>query len=124
MSDTPVTVLVVDDDAFTAEMTGVMLESAGYDVLIAEGGLEALEMLAEHNTIRMVVSDMLMPFIDGVQLFEELRQQGYTQPFLLLTGEDAEPLRLAHPTMDAILSKDEHLQDSLPKVVGALLVKD
>ncbi len=121
MSDTPVTILVVDDDAFTAELTGLILESAGFEPLIAEGGMDALEKMAENPSICAVVSDMNMPFIDGVQLFEELRQQGFLQPFVLITGEDAAPLRLAHPDVDAIMTKDEQLQETLPGIVASLL---
>jgi len=121
MSDTPVTILVVDDDAFTAELTGLILESAGFEPLIAEGGMDALEKMAENPSICAVVSDMNMPFIDGVQLFEELRQQGFLQPFVLITGEDAAPLRLAHPDIDAIMTKDEQLQETLPGIVDSLL---
>jgi len=121
MTNTPATILVVDDDEFTAELTGMILESAGFDVVIAEGGMAALEKMAEGSVISMVVSDMNMPFIDGIQLFAELREQGFGQPFVLITGEDAAPLRTAHPDIDAVLTKDEHLQDSLPEIVESLL---
>jgi CheY-like chemotaxis protein len=121
MSDKPTTILVVDDDEFTAQLTGMILESADYGVVIAVGGMEALEKMAEDSTICMVVSDMNMPFIDGVQLFAELREQGFNQPFVLLTGDEAAPLRLAHPDMDAVLTKDENLQETLPELVEALL---
>ena len=123
MSDTPATILVVDDDVFTAELTGLILESAGYATIIAEGGLDALEKMAADDTVCIVVSDMNMPFIDGIQLFAELREQGFRQPFVLLTGEDAAPLRLAHPDMDAVLTKDEDLQEALPELVEALLAR-
>ncbi len=121
MSDTLETILVVDDDEFTAQLTGMILDAAGYEVVISEGGMDAMEKMAEDPTIRVVVSDMNMPFIDGVQLFAELREHGYHQPFVLLTGEDAAPLRLAHPDMDGVLTKDEELQETLPEMVGALL---
>ena len=121
MTDTPVTILVVDDDEFTAELTGLILESSGYNPVIAVGGMDALDKIANDPTIRVVVSDMNMPFIDGVQLFAELRQQGFSQPFVLLTGEEAAPLREAHPDLDAVLTKDEQLQDALPEVIEALL---
>ncbi len=121
MSDTPATILVVDDDEFTAELTGMILEAAGYDVVIAVGGMDALDKIAEDPTIRMVVSDMNMPFMDGIQLFAELREHGFTQPFVLLTGEEAAPLRIAHPDMDAVLTKDEDLQETLPEMVASLL---
>jgi len=122
MSDTSATILVVDDDEFTAELTGLILESAGFSTVIAAGGLDALEKMAADPTVRIVVSDMNMPFIDGIQLFAELREQGFRQPFVLLTGEDAAPLRLAHPHMDAVLTKDENLQELLPELVASLLV--
>jgi len=98
-----------------------VLEMAGYETVIAEGGMDALEKIEEHSGIQIIVSDMNMPMMDGVQLFEELRSQGHKQPFILLTGEDAEPLRAAHPQMDAILTKDEHLQETLPGLVESFL---
>ena len=121
MSETPATILVVDDDEFTAELTGLILESAGYETVIALGGLDALEKMAANPSVCIVVSDMNMPFIDGIELFAELRGQGYNQPFVLLTGEDASPLRLAHPDMDVVLTKDENLQETLPELVESLL---
>ena len=121
MTDTPTTILVVDDDEFTAELTGMILEAAGYDVVIAVGGMEALDKIAADPTVSMVVSDMNMPFIDGIQLFAELREQGFLQPFMLLTGDEAAPLRLAHPDIDAVVTKDENLQEMLPEMVEALL---
>lgn len=123
MSDTVATILVVDDDIFTAELIGMLLEMGGYNVVIAEGGMDALEKIAVDPTISMVVSDMNMPIIDGIQLFAELRGNGYTQPFLLLTGEDAAPLRVAYPDMDGVLTKDEDLEDVLPETVRALLLR-
>jgi CheY-like chemotaxis protein len=121
MTDSLTTILVVDDDEFTAELTGMILEAADYNVVIAVGGMDALEKIAADPAIRMVVSDMNMPFIDGIQLFSELRQQGFAQPFVLLTGEEAAPLRLAHPDLNAVLTKDEQLQETLPELVEALL---
>jgi CheY-like chemotaxis protein len=121
MTDTFATILVVDDDPFTAELTGLILESAGYGTVIADGGVDAMEKIVADSSIQAVVSDLNMPFIDGVQLFEELRQQGFAQPFVLLTGEDAAPLRSAHPDIDAILTKDEELQEILPEMVASLL---
>lgn len=123
MNDTPATILVVDDDEFTAELTGMILEASGYGVVIAVGGMEAMEKMAQEPTIRMVVSDMNMPFIDGVQLFAELREHGYNQPFVLLTGDEAAPLRIAHPDMDAVVTKDEDLQETLPDLVETILLR-
>ena len=123
MSDVPVKILVVDDDEFTAEMTGMFLEMAGYETIIAIGGMDALDKIAIDPEIRLVLSDMNMPFMDGIQLFAELRGQGFTQPFVLLTGEESAPLKLAHPNLDAVLTKNEDLQDKLPELVAELLAR-
>jgi CheY-like chemotaxis protein len=116
-----ITILVVDDDAFTAQLTGFVLESAGFSVILAEGGVDALEKMASDPSIAIVVSDMNMPFIDGIQLFAELRGQGDMRPFVLLTGETAAPLRSAHPDIDAVITKDEQLQEKLPELVHSLM---
>lgn len=120
-SDVLPTILVVDDDPFTAQLTGFILESAGYVVLIAEGGMDALEKMAETPSIALIVSDMNMPFIDGLQLFAELRSQGDQRPFILLTGDQAEPLRASHPEIDAVITKDDQLQEQLPQLVQTLI---
>ena len=124
MSSDTITILVVDDDEFTGELTTMILESAGYDTIFADGGPDAMEKLEASPEVRAIVSDMNMPFIDGIQLFAELREQGYAQPFVLLTGEDASPLKLAHPDMDAILTKDENLQELLPEIVESVLSRN
>jgi two-component system chemotaxis response regulator CheY len=64
---------------------------------------------------------MNMPVMDGIELFAELRKNGFSQPFVLLTGEEAAPLRIAHPDMQAILTKDEQLQEALPEIIESLL---
>lgn len=121
MSDKPATILVVDDDPFTAELTGMIIEMSGYEAILAEGGIDALEKLSQTPDVCAVISDMYMPLMDGIQLLAELRQQGFTQPFLLLTGDDAAPLRVAHPDVDGVLTKDEHLQEALPEMLESLL---
>jgi len=121
MSDTAATVLVVDDDPFTAELTAMIIEMSGYETAIAQGAVEALETLDGTPGIALVVSDMNMPLMDGVELFEELRRQGYSQPFLLITGEDAAPQRAIEAGVDAVLTKDDQLQETLPEAVAALL---
>lgn len=117
------TVLVVDDDPFTAELTGMILEASGFAPIIAVGGPEALEKMAENPAVGVIVSDLNMPLIDGVELHDELRRQGCGCPFILLTGEEAAHLRAAHPRIDAVLTKNEQLQQALPETVHALLAR-
>jgi CheY-like chemotaxis protein len=116
MTDSAATILIVDDDLFSAELAGMALEAAGHSVRIAEGALDALEQLAQDPSVRVIVSDLNMPIMDGVQFFHELRQQGFIQPFILLSSQTMAPEGIA-----ALLPKDEHLQDALPEKVAALL---
>jgi len=123
MNSTVAHILVVDDDQFTAEMTGMILESEEYEIILADSGVDALEKLASNPLISIIVSDMNMPFMSGTQLFAEVREQGGKIPFVLLTGDEAAPLLLEHPDMDAVITKDENLQETLPEIVAALLLK-
>lgn len=84
MNKTENRILVVDDDMFTAELTGMALESAGRGIVLAEGGMDALEKISADPGIKIIVSDMNMPFINGIQLFEELRQNDFSQPFVYI----------------------------------------
>ena len=123
MNDAPTRVLVVDDDLFTAELTGMALEAAGYEVVVAEGGLDAMEKISDNPAFGAVVSDMNMPFMSGAELFEELGKLGFGFPFILLTGQDVGELRAAHPGMNAVLRKDEGFQEALVELLAKLFAR-
>lgn len=116
-------ILVVDDDLFTAELTALTLETSGYEVVLADGGMDALEKVADDPLIKVIVSDMNMPLINGVELFEELRQQGFLNPFVLLTGDDVATLKNNHPDIDAVVAKDEQFQELLSSLMETLMAK-
>lgn len=123
MNKTENRILVVDDDMFTAELTGMALESAGFGIVLAEGGMDALEKISADPGIKIIVSDMNMPFINGIQLFEELRQNDFNQPFILLTGGDISDLRNRYPDIDGVLAKDEYFHENLPRLIEKLVEK-
>ena len=66
-----------------------VLAAAGFDVLEAEDGTEALERLSSHPDISLVVSDLRMPKMDGMELLRRLHASGRVPalPFLMFTGE-------------------------------------
>ncbi len=69
------TILLVDDEEIALTVGRAMLEKIGFEVLTAMHGPLALEMFREHgDRIRLVVLDMLMPGMDGVEVFHELRK--------------------------------------------------
>ncbi|MBK1648828.1 response regulator [Rhabdochromatium marinum] len=113
-------ILVVDDDPLAGEMTVAVLEEAGHTCQFAEHGMQALEALVDPAAFELVVSDMNMPLLSGLELFQEMRSQGLETPFVLLTGDDPEPLRARAPGILACLLKDASMEDSLPRLVEQL----
>lgn len=67
------TILVVEDDAVVLALTQRILEGAGYTVLTATGGLEAIQIHQAHkNTVHLVITDVVMPQMNGGQLARSL----------------------------------------------------
>jgi two-component system, chemotaxis family, chemotaxis protein CheY len=87
-------ILAVDDSASIRQMIAVTLKSAGYAVVQATCGTEALE-LAKTNKIDLVLTDINMPNMDGISLIRALRALPafrYT-PILTLTTESATDIK-------------------------------
>ena len=82
------TVLLVDDEAPIRRSLGPYLERSGYRVLLASDGVEALDLLASYQ-MDIIVSDVLMPRMDGRELVRRVRAGGAWTPIILLTQVDA-----------------------------------
>ncbi|HMO95988.1 MAG TPA: response regulator, partial [Tepidiformaceae bacterium] len=80
------TVLVVDDDETVRSVTRRMLEHAGYTVLQAGDGIQALEAYRENPGIDLVLLDMTMPHMDGEETFRELRRLSSDIRVVLTSG--------------------------------------
>jgi PAS domain S-box-containing protein len=81
------TILVVDDDHLVRRAVSSTLKHAGYLVLEASSGMEAIAMYREHGSIiRGVVLDMIMPGLNGMATFHELRQINPHVNVLLMSG--------------------------------------
>ena len=83
-------ILAVDDSASMRQMVGVTLRSAGYDVVEATDGQEALDYARQH-AVDLVLTDVHMPRMDGIRLVSELRTLPTYRltPLLLLTTESS-----------------------------------
>jgi CheY-like chemotaxis protein len=66
-------VLVVDDDTAVRDVVRTMLETAGYDVAVAENGREALEML-QPGDFHLIITDLVMPEKEGIETIKAIRK--------------------------------------------------
>ena len=108
------TVLVVDDEPEVRRVSRMLLEREGYQVLEAGDGSEALSLLATHPQraeIRLVLTDVVMPGLSGIQLAQKVIEQRSDMRFLFMSGYSAdlaieERLLLAKPfTSDELVSR-------------------
>lgn len=78
--------LVVDDEPLLREILSDILTERGYTVLEAENGQEALSILSEKKEVSVVFSDIRMPVMDGVTLFDNVKKKYPHVAFILMTG--------------------------------------
>ena len=80
-------ILVVEDNKSLLRLMKTRLEQAGYKVLQAQNGQEALEIL-EDQQVDLMISDIMMPLMDGFELIESLREANFNLPILMVTAKE------------------------------------
>lgn len=118
-------ILVVDDDAFVREMLSSILETSGYAVETAENGAEAIEKYIRDPGIALIVSDVNMPEMDGIQLIKELRKKSLDVPIIMVTSVSSISVAvdaLSSGAIDYVL-KDEGIQETINITVKRALAK-
>jgi two-component system response regulator MprA len=92
-----VKILVVDDERAVRESLRRALELEGYQIELAEDGVDALARLmnGENTTPDVVILDVLMPGVDGLEVCRRLRRSGSRVPVLMLTARDEVENRVA-----------------------------
>jgi len=114
-------ILLVDDDPDLLRLIGLRLTSAGYRVRTAESGELALAALAVTRPAA-VITDLRMPGIDGMQLFEAIHRQHPTLPVIILTAHGTIPdaVSATQRGVFGFLTKPFDSQELLQKVAAAL----
>ena len=112
-------ILGVDDEAGLREITAATLEASGYRAIVAGDGTEALATYAKRrDEIAVVVTDMIMPFLDGAATIRALRKMRNDLPVIAISGttESLDPsLRV-----DSFISKP-FTSEALLKAISAAL---
>ena len=85
-------VLITDDAAFSRRMIRKAVEQGGHQAIEAANGQECLNMLAT-NSPDCIISDLLMPEMDGYALLKSLRAQGAKVPVIVLSADIQESAR-------------------------------
>lgn len=83
-----INILMVDDNENIRKLMEIYLTQEGYQVLHAENGEMALEMLEDANA-GLIIADIMMPEMDGYELTKALRDAGYDMPILMVTAKDS-----------------------------------
>lgn len=83
-------ILLVDDEIEITEINKRYLEQGGYDIDIANDGKEALEKY-KRNKYSLIITDIMMPNMDGYDLISEVQYLDADQPFLFITAKTTEP---------------------------------
>ncbi len=85
-------ILIVDDAAFSRRMIRKALQTDGYEILEATNGREGLEIACSH-TPDLILTDLLMPDINGFELLQALQKQGLKIPTIIISADIQESSR-------------------------------
>ena len=80
-----VAILVVDDEASARDMVADILTDDGYAVITADSGEAALKHL-ETSSFDLIISDLMMPRMDGIELTKQIKAAGIDAPIIVITG--------------------------------------
>lgn len=93
-------ILVVDDDPAQLMLLRMLVEQQGHKVLSANNGMEALDLFRIHSDIRLVVTDLEMPNMDGFELIRRIRQEQTRYIYLIVLTSNEEKDSVVHALND------------------------
>ena len=115
------TVLIVEDEFAIADLLEMALTDEGYRVVTAANGRQGLERLAEQPLPDLVISDFMMPVLDGVGLIQGMRDMGHQRiPCLIMSAMPEANVRARVDGYEAFVRKPFHLAEVV-QLVAAIL---
>ncbi|MFA5777495.1 MAG: response regulator [Parcubacteria group bacterium] len=102
------TILLVEDDSFVSDIYQTKISSEGFDMMVAENGLEAIKKL-EEKIPDLILLDIVMPYMDGIETLKKIKKEEKWKkiPIILLTN----------------LSEKEKIQEALGMGADDYLIK-
>lgn len=117
-------ILIVDDERTIRTIVRFNLDKRGHEVVDAPGGIEALEILSADQAFDLIISDMMMPRMDGLQLRQKLVEDGDLGriPFIMLTAVKEADRRVESYDLDVTdyITKPFNAQELMAKVESVL----
>ncbi|MDP2168723.1 MAG: SpoIIE family protein phosphatase [Thermodesulfovibrionales bacterium] len=125
VSEGKLKLLVADDDPFVRDMLAVILEASGYSVAVAEDGKEAFDKFSADPGTDLIISDMNMPGMDGLELLKKVRESGFDVPVIILTGNNEISVAIdsLKSGVSDYLLKDENIQEVIAISVEKVMEK-
>lgn len=117
------TILLVEDEEEIREVVVLILEGAGYEVLLADSSEAGLEVYDQHtNEIDLALLDVVMPGMNGGELMKELRDRGYSRPVLFMSGYSDTGIHTDFILAEGLelLTKPFMREDLLGRITGLL----
>ena len=114
------TLLIVDDDEAVRTTTAMILQDYGYSVLECESGAGALELLRGQPDISLLLTDVVMPGMDGAQLALHARAMRQTLPIVFFSGYTDPRSMAAEVVLEPILRKPFRASELVAQIESAL----
>lgn len=116
-----VKILIADDDPHIRELISLFLRNEGFEVVEAENGADALE-LVQSSGIQLVILDIMMPLMDGWELCQEIRKLDADLPLLMVTakGEAMHKVKGLELGSDDYMTKPFHPKELVLRVKSLL----
>lgn len=116
-----ITILVVDDDVEIAELVEIYLANDGYHVVKANNGTECLQLLEENKKIKLIILDIMMPGIDGLEVCRKIRKTSNI-PIIMLSAkaEDMDKIVGFSTGADDYMTKPFHPLELMARVKSQL----
>ena len=116
-------ILCVDDEAVPLTLRRFVLEKSGYEVVSANSGAEALNIL-NSRAVDLVLTDLLMPGLSGAELARKIKERTPRLPIILLSGvnevpEDAECADLFLSKVEGPVAMCEKISEMLSRIRAA-----
>ncbi len=115
------TILVIDDEEMIRESLSDILQSLGYEVLMADSGKEALRLLKEKKAVHLAIVDFAMPQMNGIETIKLIRGINPKIKILLSSGHaDRDRIMEEKIPIDGFLAKPYHITDLARKIKSVL----